>query len=169
VRSDLHPAIQYRLLEAASHVHSRPGLFHAAGQFPAAEAIDLPLSTHAHHFYKTGPPFLQRHLPFWLAVLVQQLLFLLIPIVGVVYPLLRFSPSVYSWMQQRRIYSLYSELARIEDEMASGNPIGDGMSLLKRLDELEERASRLSLPQPYLPLLYALKSHLSMVRQQISR
>jgi hypothetical protein len=25
VRSDLHPAIQYRLLEAASHAHSRPG------------------------------------------------------------------------------------------------------------------------------------------------
>jgi hypothetical protein len=72
-------------------------------------------------------------------------------------------------MQQRRIYTMYSGLARIEDEMASGNPIGDRMSLIKRLDELEERASRLSLPQPYLPLLYALKAHLRMVRQQISR
>jgi len=167
VRSDLHPAIQYRLLEAASRVHSQPGLFHAAGQFPAPEAIDLPLSTHAHHFYKTGPPFLQRHLPFWLAVLVQQLLVLLIPIVGVVYPILRFSPSVYSWMQQRRIYTLYSELTRIEEDLASASALDD-KSLIKRLDELEERANQLSLPQPYLPLLYALKLHLRMVRQQIS-
>ena len=37
VRDDLHPAIQYLLLEAASQVHSGSGLFHAAGQFPAAD------------------------------------------------------------------------------------------------------------------------------------
>jgi hypothetical protein len=34
VREDLHPAIQYLLLNAASQIHSKPGLFHAAGQFP---------------------------------------------------------------------------------------------------------------------------------------
>ena len=64
VRKDLHPAIQYLLLEAAAEVHSTPGMFHVAGQFPAAESIDLPLSPYARDFYKTGPPFRQRHLPF---------------------------------------------------------------------------------------------------------
>jgi TRAP transporter TAXI family solute receptor len=44
VRKDLHPAIQYLLLEAALRVHSAPGIFHKAGQFPAPEAVDLPLS-----------------------------------------------------------------------------------------------------------------------------
>jgi TRAP-type uncharacterized transport system substrate-binding protein len=167
VRSDLHPAIQYRLLEAASHLHSRAGLFQTAGRFPAAEANDLPLSVHARQFYKTGPPFLQRHFPFWLAVLVQQLLVLLIPIVGVAYPLLQFSPRLYAWLQHRRIYLLYSELTRIEGEMATAWPQSDGKGLIERLDRLEDRANSLSLPQPYLPLLYALKLHISMVRQQI--
>src|SRR5215472_3536129 len=167
VRQDLHPAIQYRLLEAASQVHSGAGLFHLEGQFPAAETIDLPLSTHARQFYKTGPPFLQRRLPFWLAVLVQQLLVLLIPIVGVAYPIVQFSPRLYSWIQQRRIYLLYSELTRIEAEMAAALPQSDGKGLIERLDQLEERANRLSLPHPYLPLLYSLKLHISMVRQQI--
>ena len=86
VRGDLHPAIQYLLLDAASQIHSKPGLFRAAGQFPAAESIDLPLSTYARQFYNTGSPFLQRNLPFWLAVLVQQVLVLVIPVVGVLYP-----------------------------------------------------------------------------------
>ena len=90
VREDLHPAIQYLLLEAAREIHSAPGMFRRAGQFPAAESIDLPLSTHAQQFYKTGAPFLQRHLPFGLAVLAQQGLVLLIPVLGVVYPLLKF-------------------------------------------------------------------------------
>lgn len=167
VRNDLHPAIQYRLLEAASHIHSRARLFQTAGRFPAAEANDLPLSVHARQFYKTGAPFLQRHLPFWLAVLVQQLLVLLIPIVGVAYPILQFSPQIYDWIQQRRIYMLYSELARIEADMVSVLPRSDSKGLIDRLDQLEHRANQLSVPQPYLPILYSLKSHISMVRLQI--
>jgi TRAP-type uncharacterized transport system substrate-binding protein len=167
VRNDLHPAIQYRLLEAASHIHSRARLFQTAARFPAPEANDLSLSVHARQFFKTGPPFLQRHLPFWLAVLVQQLLVLLIPIVGVAYPILQFSPQIYDWMQQRRIYTLYSELAGIEADMVSVSPRFDSKGLIECLDQLEHRANQLSVPQPYLPLLYSLKSHIDMVRQQI--
>ena len=91
VRKDLHPALQYLLLEAASTIHSRPGIFNKAGQFPAAEPIDFPLSEDARRFYHAGPPFLQRYLPFWLAVFVARLLVLLIPILGVAYPLFRAS------------------------------------------------------------------------------
>jgi TRAP-type uncharacterized transport system substrate-binding protein len=168
VRRDLHPAIQYRLLEAATQVHSGSGLFHTAGQFPAAETTDLPLSGHARQFYKTGPPFLQRHLPFWLAVLVQQLLVLLIPVIGVVYPILRFSPSIYSWLQQRRIYKLYSELMALEDERAA-SPMNRPENYIERLDQLEERAGRLSLPISYQPQVYALRTHINIVRQRVEK
>jgi TRAP-type uncharacterized transport system substrate-binding protein len=168
VRSDLHPAIQYGLLEAATKLHSAPGLFHAAGQFPAPETFDLPLGTHARQFYKTGPPFLQRHLPFWLAVLAQQLLVLLIPVVGVVYPLLRFSPVLYSWFQNQRIYKLYSELMHLEDQMASSSP-QQTAEVIDCLDHLEQRASHLSLPLPFQPMIYALRTHIGVVRQKIEK
>jgi TRAP-type uncharacterized transport system substrate-binding protein len=168
VRHNLHPAIQYLLLEAASRVHSSPGLFHAAGQFPAAETIDLPLGSHARQFYKTGPPFLQRHLPFWLAVLAQQLLVLLIPVVGIVYPLLRFSPAVYSWLQHRRIYKLYSELLVLEDEIASSS-FNRVKNYFHGLDQLEDRASRLSLPMSFQPLVYTLRVHIGIVRQRAEK
>lgn len=167
VRRDLHPAIQYRLLEAASEVHSGSGLFHAAGQFPAPETIDLPLGKHARQFYKTGPPFLQRHLPFWLAVLIEQLLVLLVPLLGVVYPILRFSPAIYSWWQHRRIYNLYSQLMVLEDDMVSA-PLNHAKHV-ERLDELEDRASGLTLPISYQPLLYALRVHIGVVRQRIGK
>jgi len=165
VRSDLHPAIQYLLLEAALEVHSEPGMFRSAGQFPAAESIDLPLSRYARQFYKSGSPFLQRHLPFWLAVLVEQMLVVVIPLFGLLYPLSRFAPAIYGWFERRRVYKLYTELKELEDELAAvSGATGQGFS--QRLDELEERASNLSVPAAFKPLLYALRLHIGMVREQ---
>jgi TRAP-type uncharacterized transport system substrate-binding protein len=169
VRSDLHPAIQYLLLEAASQVHSRPGLFRTAGQFPAPESIDLPLSREARQFYKTGSPYLQRHLPFWLAVLVQQFLVLLIPVAGVLYPLLRISPRIYVWIQSRRVYRFYSELRFLEEELASASSGKAGKNLIERLDRLEERVSRLSVPLSLKPQIYHLRSHIRMVREEAQK
>ena len=41
-------------------IHSGVGMFHRAGRFPAAEGIELPLSSEAVQFYKSGQPFLQQ-------------------------------------------------------------------------------------------------------------
>jgi TRAP-type uncharacterized transport system substrate-binding protein len=169
VRKDLHPAIQYLLLEAATEIHSGPGMFRKAGQFPAPESIDLPLSGDAHQFYKSGPPFLQRHLPFWLAVLVQQLMVLLIPVLAVLYPMLRFLPAAYDWAMQQRVFGLYNELKLLEDQVAPRNAQESVADLVARLDRLEDRASRFRLPVSYRPLLYALRLHIGVVRQRVQR
>jgi TRAP transporter TAXI family solute receptor len=169
VRQDLHPAIQYLLLDAAEKIHSGPGIFQKAGQFPAAESIDLPLSDEARKFYKSGQPFLQRHLPFWLAVMVDRLLVLLIPLVGVIYPLVRFAPALYGMQMQRRIFRLYGELRFLERDLESygtGQNIGD---LSSRLDRLEEKANRLRVPVFYSNMLYTLRMGISLVRERMKR
>ena len=164
VRRDLHPAIQYTLLEAADEIHSMPGMFHAADQFPAPESSDLRLSPYAREFYKTGTPFLLRHLPFWLAVLLAQPLLLLIPLLVILFPLLRLAPTIYDWVEKRRVYGLYSELKELEDEMFYAAPSTNRPDLIERLDQLENRASHLSVPTPFKPLLYGLRMHIQMVR-----
>jgi hypothetical protein len=169
VRRDLHPAIQYLLLEAAEQIHSKPGLFHKAGEFPAPEAIDLPLSIHARQFYRTGSPFLQRHLPFWLAVLAEQLLVLAIPLVGLLFPLLRFAPAIYGWAGRRRVYRLYSELKRLEDQLAAVPPAGSAKDFMDRLDQMENRVSRQAVPASIRPQLYWLRLHIDMVREEVVR
>jgi len=167
VRDDLHPAIQYVLLKAAQEIHSGPGLFRKAGQFPAPESIDLPLSDNALQFYKSGRPFLQRHLPFRLAVLAQQLLVLLIPVFGVLYPLLRLAPAMYGWTMRHRVYSLYGELKFLEQDLASRTALDDKTDLVARLDRLDERASRFRVPTAFRPLLYTLRLHISLIRQRL--
>jgi TRAP-type uncharacterized transport system substrate-binding protein len=169
VRSGLHPAIQYLLLEAAAEIHSTPGMFHTAGQFPAAESIDLPLSPQAREFYKEGTPFLQRHLSFWLAVFLEQPIVWIISLLAILFPLLRLAPTFYAWVERRRVYRLYSELKRVEDEMSFPTFHRNRRDLIERLDRLKDRAMRLSVPTSFKPLVYALRLHIDMVRQEAQK
>lgn len=166
VRKNLHPAIQYLLLDAAVQIHGGPGIFHKAAQFPAAEAIDLPLSEHARNFYTSGRPFLQRYLPYWMAVLAGQLLVLLIPVVGVLYPLLRIAPAIYGWSMRRRIFQLYGELRFLEFELARRGP-GAAAELRSQLDRLEERANRMQVPIAFRQIQYTLRLHIDLVRERM--
>ncbi|UCH46512.1 MAG: C4-dicarboxylate ABC transporter substrate-binding protein [Betaproteobacteria bacterium] len=106
VREDLHPALQHLLLEAASKIHNVPSVFNKAREFPTAESVDLPLSDIAHEYYRSGQPLLQRYLPFWLAAFTSRLLVLLIPIIGVGYPLFRLLPALFGWSMRHRVLPL---------------------------------------------------------------
>lgn len=169
VRKDLHPALQYLLLEAAFEIHGAPGIFTKAGQFPAAEPVDLPLSDQARQYYKSGAPFLQRYLPFWMAVFVARLLVLLIPILGVAYPLFRLLQALYGWGMRRRIFSLYGQLKFLEvtlESRAPGAPVDD---LRADLAKLEARANHMRVPLGFAHMLYTLRTHIGLVHARLAR
>jgi TRAP-type uncharacterized transport system substrate-binding protein len=167
VRRDLHTAVQYLLLEAATEIHGGPGIFHKAGRFPAAEAVDLTLSESARQYYRSGRPFLQRYLPYWAAALVEPILLVLVPIVGIVIPLARTLPQLFGAVVRQRILRLYGELKLLELELETrpaAAPIDD---LVRRLDELELRAGHLRVPLFYSQPLYTLKQHVRRVRERM--
>jgi TRAP-type uncharacterized transport system substrate-binding protein len=168
VRRDLHPAIQYLLLAAATQIHSAPNIFQQYGRFPGAQRDDLPLSPDALQFYKSGMPFLQRYLPFWLAVLTSRLLFILIPLAGVLYPLLRLAPSLYFWTVRRRVFRLYGELRVLEAEVerARGTATAD---VLARLQRLDDRAEQMRVPLGVASILYTLRAHIALIYARIAR
>ena len=168
VRADLHPAIQHLLLSAAVQVHSQPGIFHKAGQFPAAESIDLPVSEEAQRFYKTGRPFLQNHLPFWIATLVEKILIVFVPIAVLLFPMFKFLPQIYDWIMQLRIRRLYDEMRLIESEVGVQGHGHDADAMIAKLDQLDERANNLRLPRVYTSMLYTLRSHINLVRSRLA-
>jgi TRAP-type uncharacterized transport system substrate-binding protein len=169
VRRDLHPAIVYLLLDVASQLHSQAGVFHKAGQFPAAEPIDLPLSEDARQFYRSGRPFLQRYLPFWMAVFAARLLVILIPVVGVAYPLLRLVPTLYGWGMRRRIFALYGALKFLETEIESRTVAEPMDDVRAGLDKLEQRANHMHVPVTFAHMLYTLRLHIRLVRERLER
>jgi TRAP-type uncharacterized transport system substrate-binding protein len=166
VRGDLNSALQYLLLTAAGTIHSGPGIFHKAGEFPAAESIDFPLSADAQHFYKSGRPFLQQYLPFWLATLVERAIVVFVPLIALMYPLFRVFPSLYNWLMQSKIERLYAELRAIEESMQSDVRENESKRSNAALDLLELRASRLTVPAAYDSALYTLRWHIALMRDR---
>ena len=170
VQKNLHPAIQYLLLNAAVEIHSGSGIFRHANEFPAAETDGIPLSSEALRFYKSGPPLLHDYFPFWMAALMGKLFILLIPILGVLYPMMRFLPQAYDWAMRSKVFRMYGELRFLEDEMAIARKSGGDMDeMIARLDRLEQQANHLKVPLAYASMLYMLLHHIDLVRAGLNK
>ena len=169
VRKDLHPAIQYLLLNAAMQIHAGPSIFQHAGQFPGAEAVGIPLSNEALRFYKSGPPFLHNYFPFWMAALIGKLI-VLIPILAVLYPIMNSLPRLYDWMIRSKVLRMYGELRLLEHEMTdTSDTVRNTHEMIARLDRLEEQANHLRMPVAYASMLYGLREHIDLVREGLKK
>lgn len=169
VRSDLHPALQTLLLKAAGEVHGKSGFFQFAGEFPAYKDAMLPLSPDAARYYKSGPPFLQRYLPFWLAVLIDRLIVLLVPIVALLIPLLKIAPALYSWRVRSKVFRCYGELRFLEEDLKHHYNPERLMEYRNRLEALDEEASQLRVPLGYTDLVYTLREHVGLVQHTLDK
>jgi TRAP-type uncharacterized transport system substrate-binding protein len=165
VREELHPAVQYVLLEAAAEIHSTPGIFQRPGEYPAPEPVDVPLSDEARQFYKSGGTFLQRHLPFWLWVFASRLIIVLVPLLGVIYPLVQIVPKAIAFEYDRRLNRLYTELQAIEARVGTAG--SSPQSLRVELDRLVQKARKTRVPSSYASALYTLKDHANIVRERL--
>ena len=163
----LHPALAYLLMRAASEIHGGAGLLHKAGDFPAPLNSEFPLSAEAKRYYKSGPPFLQRYLPYWAAVLVDRLWITLLPVLALLVPLGRIVPAVYRWRARWRIYRWYAKLKEVELELDEDVAPEKLTELLARLDQIERAVNRINTPLAYTDNLYAFRQNVNLVRQQI--
>ena len=169
VRDDLHPALQSLLLQVASEVHGKSGFFQDVGEFPAYKDQMLPLSPEAARYFKSGPPFLQRYLPFWLAVLVDRLIVLLLPIIALLIPLLRIAPAIYTWRVRAKVFRCYGELKYLEDDLKNHYDPARLAGYRSRLDALDEEAVQLHVPLAFTDLVYTLREHVNLVRRILDK
>jgi hypothetical protein len=169
VQRELHPAIQMLLLQAAREVHGEGGMFNRPGEFPRPQAAAFPLSDDALRYYRSGRPFLQRYLPFWVANLIDRFLVLGLPVLAVAFPLFRIVPPLYRWRVRRRIYRWYGELMFIENEARSTLTAGERRDYVERLAAIEHTVDELAPPLAYADQLYALRQHIDYVREKLTR
>ena len=161
-REDTHPAVIELFVQAATRIHNGPGWIARAGQFPSAAGNEFPLAKDAERYYRTGPPLLQRYLPFWLANLIDRMWVALFSIVAVLIPLSRLVPPLYRFRVRSRIFRWYRNLRLIEYELEERERTPP--ELLAALDKLEARVASITVPLAYADELYALRQHIDLVR-----
>jgi TRAP transporter TAXI family solute receptor len=166
-RDNFHPALIDLTLQALSANHGGAGLFARAGQFPTPNGVEIPLSREAERYYKNGKPFLQRYLPFWAATLVDRLVFMLLPIIALLFPLFRIAPFLYSWRIRRRIFRYYGELKLIELEAQQKPESRSREEWLEEIDRIERAAHRIPTPLAFADQVYTLRQHVHMVRKAL--
>jgi TRAP transporter TAXI family solute receptor len=166
-RSDLHPALIDLFLQTAEKIHKSGGGFESQGEFPAPKYLDYELSEDAKRFYRSGPPFLQRYLPFWVATFLSRMKIMLLPLVALLYPLFRLMPPLYRWRMRSRIYRWYSELEAVDPGMNKEDFTDSLDEYLLMLDNLEEKVSNISVPLAFSRELYSLRVHIDMLRNKI--
>jgi TRAP-type uncharacterized transport system substrate-binding protein len=169
VRKDLHPALQYLLLEAIREVHLAPGPFNRLGEFPAEQPNDLPLSPTAQSFYRSGPTFWQRYTSFWLTSLLDRILFFVVPVVAALIPVIGFTSRLYRWLAVRRIVRLHRALGGLERELAQSEDKAQLAQHQARLSEIESVVRTLKVAPPFEVDLHRLRIHLRMVQDHIGR
>jgi hypothetical protein len=91
------------------------------------------MSPEALRVYRSGTPWLQRYLPFWLANLADRMWVALLAIVAVLIPLSRVLPPLYEFRIRSRVFRWYGQLR--EADIAAD-----------ALDEIDRGAGRVSVP-----------------------
>lgn len=160
---DLHPAVIDLLLQAANEVHRDGGWFESQDEFPMPGLLAFPLNREAERYYEHGPPLLQRFLPFWAASLVDRLKVMLLPLLVLLFPLLKVMPPIYTWRMRARVYRWYDELEQAEHRLAMGER--DKSWVEAELDRIESEVQRVKVPLSFTDQLYHLRQHIDLVRR----
>lgn len=169
VKDNMHPAIKYLFLIAAGKVHVKGDIFAQPGQFPNDDALLFPLSSEASSFYKKGPPLLMRYLPFQLAITLERLKILLIPLLTLLYPLFKITPPAYRWQIRRRIFKWYKDLKQLDIEAYAASTRKEAEALRKQLVELDHMVMETSVPLSYTDYIYSLRIHIRLIQDRLDR
>jgi hypothetical protein len=169
-REDFHPALIALVLSAATEVHGDQRLLGGADRFPTAANSDFPLNSDAARFYRSGPPLLQRWLPFWVANWIDRIKVMLVPLLALLLPISKILPPVYQWRIRRRILRWYKDLKRIDLEIELEQPNAQRLRKLNTtINAIEKDVAQVDVPLSYSDQLYQLRLHITLLQNKLER
>jgi len=165
VSSQMHPALIDLMLLTMQDAHEKGGYLEKPGEFPTGQYVTYPLEPAAQRFYKRGPPFLQRYLPFSVANLIDRLWVMILPLLTLLYPLFKILPPLYSWRMRARVNRWYKELEALDDRL-NEKAIGHAEAT-ERLDEIEHSVEQVNVPAGFAANAYTLRMHIDYLRRKV--
>ena len=166
VRSDLHPQIVQLLLQTMVEAHSGPDIFQRSGEFPNSADTEYPVAPSARDFYKDGPSFLNRHLPFWMTSYVERTIAVLVAAIAIGLPVFSYAPKLYLWFIRDRVRKLYRRLRIIDKALLTELTPSQVQTLQNDLNSIRRAAS--IIPMRNSELFFDLDYHIDRTRTHIA-
>ncbi len=174
VRDDMHSALVTVLAEAVLAVQSKPAL-KSTGEAKLftlnvdalSDDPEFPMPDDARRIYKSGATFFQRVLPFWVATLVDRAFVLILPLIGIILPLVKFVPIIYNWRMKRRLLHWYRELKNLEHSLPKTAAPDLIHEKEQELTHIEEGVQQIAVPIHLSADFYELRNHVEFVKRRI--
>jgi TRAP-type uncharacterized transport system substrate-binding protein len=166
IRSDLHPQIVQLLLQTMVEAHSGPDIFQRSGQFPNSADTEYPVAQSARDFYKNGPSFLNRYLPFWMTSYVERTVAVLVAVIAIGLPVFSYAPKLYLWFIRDRVRKLYRRLRIVDKALLTELTPPQVQTLQNDLDSIRRAAS--IIPMRNSELFFDLENHIERTRTHIA-
>jgi hypothetical protein len=163
-KKDLNPATIYLLMKISKKYFSKPGMLRAENEFPANAGLSFSLNEDADNYLKSGPSFLFQYLPFWVAVWVERMLKLSVPLLAILIPLFNLIPSISDYRKKLRFANIYRDLKMIEQGMSDHQ---DQLKLSNQLIDIDQRAKELKVSDFHTKDIYDLRMHIEAVRARL--
>ena len=166
IRSDLHPQIIQLLLQTMVEAHSGPDIFQRSGEFPNIADTEYPVAQSARDFYKNGPSFLNRYLPFWMTSYVERTVAVLVAVIAIGLPVFSYAPKLYLWFIRDRVRKLYRRLRIVDKALLTELTPPQVQALQNDLESIRRAAS--IIPMRNSELFFDLENHIERTRTHIA-
>ncbi|MEZ5851157.1 MAG: TAXI family TRAP transporter solute-binding subunit [Hyphomicrobiaceae bacterium] len=166
-REKLHPALAGLLVDAMREAHDGGGLFHRIGDFPKPRDPEFDMADNVGRYYTSGPSFLKRHLPFWLATFIERMIVIAVPLAGALVPLARIGPVLYRWRVRRRLFYWYGRLKALEATVATDRSAESLNTYRAEVARIEDAVSTIPVPVGFAEEYYNLRAAIELVQQRL--
>ena len=167
---NLHPAIMYLLVRAARDIHAEPDLVSDMRSFPTIAGFEeFAVPDPVRRLYIEGPPFLYKHLPYWLANLIYRLWLAAIAAFAIFVTVTDWIPKLYRYVLNLRVGRNYFAAQRLEDEIRQTDDAAELEKMVARLQALRRSSESLGMPMLLEPNKGVLERRLDAVEQAIQR
>ena len=106
-------------------------------------------------------------MPFWVATTLERFIIIVVPLLAVLVPLLRFLPQIATWRVRRLIYRWYGQLIVLEHEVQAREGELPVTRWLSDLDRIQRGVENISIPASFASELYTLREHIDLVRRAV--
>jgi hypothetical protein len=120
----------------------------------------------ARDFYRSGPTFLNRYLPFWIVNYMQRAVALLVAATAILVPIFGFMPRLFTWFREQSLRKLYRRLRDVEEALQREVSVHQAEALLNDLEEIDRAAS--VVPMRDSDLFFVFRQHLDRTRSRLN-